>query len=585
MPKLRDLVSNFIINKTTLDRIKGEVKNETKKILSQEIKNQIPANISQKIQEEGYKADAIKKLNNESNDKNKAYQFNPFPFSTKNNSPLGNFKPGTGVSFNMLRQFSVQHWASRACIQKRQNQITGLKWDIVPAEEDVDAKGMESQIAEIKEFIKNIGGPNKKYRESLDIIIDDLMTLDGVALFKENSNAGDILWYDNIDAATIKLRVEMDGATPIPPDNAYEQWINGKRIVGLTTDEMIYERMNARANTPYGLSPLESLILTVQSALKSELANLAILTEGNIPEGFLQAPPEWTPDQIKEFQEHFDAIVSGNAKFQSRVRMIPGGSKGGGYIATKKPEDMRNSQFEEWLTIKTCALFGVPPKSIGITFDINKASAEDQSMMARQESIKPLANFIQDLFTRIIQEDLGQEDLAFKFLNLEAKDEMEQANIDKIYLDTGVTNINEVRQRDGKEPLSEEELNNRANPKEPVKETPKKENNPKPKEDTTKKSDSAYQELKRYEKKALNDLRANRDFRKFFSDIIDTTIIASIETELTDCKTSSEIKEVFNKYIGKEQDNFLKAAVNLADSLTEILNEKDGENIKIKGDS
>ncbi|MHA1279972.1 MAG: phage portal protein [Candidatus Helarchaeota archaeon] len=593
MPILKSLISRLVLSDDTFNKIEGRLNEQAKKTIQQsvkkEVKNEFSANVGEKISQflpdELAKKDAINKLNAV---EGKAQAFATSYFNTQGNTPLGATKPGTGIPFRLLREFSVMHWTSRACIGKRQNQISGLQWDIVAEDEDIDISGMTKDILAVKDFMKHIGGPGRKFREFLDIVIDDVLTLDALALYKVKSNIGDPLWYQTVDGATIKLRMNQDGSNPMPPDIAYEQWIRGKKTGEFTSDDMIYERMNARANTPYGLSPLESLIVTVQAALKSELSNLAILTEGNIPEGFIQAPPEWGPDEIKHFQEWFDGILAGSAKFQNRVRFIPGG-KGSGYVPTKKPEDMRNAEFEEWLTIKTCALFGVTPQSIGVTFNVNKATAEDQSMLARNESVKPLAFFLQDLFTEIIQEGLQRPALAFKFLNLDTKDEKTQAEVDKIYLNSGVTDINEVRSRLGKEPLSDKPLHFIMTGTGPilvddlgktqavpvatdVKEKPKP-------EEKEKEPEKPINELKRYQKKALNDLRKGRQFRKFYSDVVDPSTITSIEDEIKDCKEASEVKDVFSKYIGKEQDAFIDSAANLANELTAILKD-DGHNKK-----
>ena len=45
----------------------------------------------------------------------------------------------------------------------------------------------------------------------------------------------------------------------------------------MTNDELIYRIMNPRTYTPHGLSPVESLILTITTALKLATYNLSYL--------------------------------------------------------------------------------------------------------------------------------------------------------------------------------------------------------------------------------------------------------------------------------------------------------------------
>lgn len=498
-----------------------------------------------------------------------------------------NSKPGTGVSFGLLRELSTFYWCARACINKRQEQIHNLAWSITS--EDEDEKPSPEDLQTIQAFFRQIAGPNKSFRQFVDMVVDDLLTLDGSAIYK--ARAGQqlkFLWP--IDAATVRIRVDQAGMLPQPPDNAYEQWIRGKLVAEMTTDELDYLMMNARTNTPYGLSPLESLVLIVNAALKSEVSNLAMLSEGNVPEGLISVPPDWSTDQIKQFQEYWDGILAGDLSQQRRVKFIPGG-QGTQYIATKKPADMEFGEMEKWLAVKTCAMFGVSPQSIGMTFDINKATASEQATLAKNESIRPLANLLQDFFNHIIQDELGFPGLKFSFLNIDVRDEQADSEVNKNYISSAVLSINEVRQSIGKDPIEGGDeyifmtaagpvpLSSVLTPQEQPVETPeappKTPEKPQPPEEPAAKAEtpqkSPTDDLKRWRKAALHDLAENRPFRAFQSEDIDHATSQAIAAELKECSSTKDVRAVFRKFIHREDDKVLDAAGALLAELETIL--------------
>ncbi len=374
------------------------------------------------------------------------------PFS--NAYPSGRTKPGStnGIDFATLRRFSVQYDVARAAINRRKRQLNALEWDIVAAESD-DETDYSAQIKPLKKDFKSIGGYKVRFREFIDTLVDDLLVLDAMVLYKRPNMGGGLYALEPVDAATIVLELDDNGGTPMPPDIAYRQIIHGKEVATFTADEMYYEMMNSRTYTPYGLAPLESLVLGVSAALKSDIYNVHLLTEGNIPEGFFGVPEAWTPDQIKEFQALWDAALSGDTRAMSKLKFVPSGKGATGYTPAVKPEDMRYKELQEWLMKKTCMLFEIQPNELGFTESVNKSTGEVQQDIGFNSGLLPLAHFFEEIFTDVIQNDMGFENLAFKYTGLDQVDERAEAEKNEILIRSGQTTVDEVRQKQGKDPL------------------------------------------------------------------------------------------------------------------------------------
>ncbi len=516
-------------------------------------------------------------------------------------------KPGSGIDFKTLRRFSVQYDVARAAINRRKRQLNSLEWDIVAAEQD-DKSDYSSIIKPLKKEFKAIGGYRVRFREMIDTMVDDLLVLDAVSIYKRPNLGGGLNSLQVVDAATIVLKIDEDGGTPMPPDPAYEQVIRGQKVAEFTADEMYYEMLNPRSYTPYGLSPIESLVLGVSAALKSELYNLHMLTEGNIPEGFFGVPDDWTPDQIKEFQTLWDASLAGDTRATSKLKFVPKGS----YQPTVKPEDMRYEKFQEWLMKKTAMLFEIQPQELGFTDTVNKSTGEVQQDIGLQSGLKPLAAFFEEIFTDVIQVDMGFPDLKFKYTGLDQTDEKADAEIAEIKIRSGQTTVDEVRQDRGQKPLGVDKpfvlgsptfidadsmatrtaaaqalIDMGANGAKPDQGGDNTDNQDQPADgsgDSADNPDAAkyaktpedthiqlVTELRAFRKYAINRVKTGKSLRKFNSEVLPANVVDEMNARLQKAKDAEAVRGIFSEYMRDYQVQFLADTINLKRSLTRII--------------
>lgn len=509
-------------------------------------------------------------------------------------------KPLSDLSFSMLRRMVNVYPIARACVNRRIRQITQLGWDISTVDEIENEKGYEKQIQLVKDLLKQPMGHKTRMRELLTLMVDDTLTIDATCFELQKTRGGEYLSLIPVDPTTIVLRVTEQGGTPVPPDFAYEQIIGGQKINSFTTDEMIYEVMNPRSYTPYGLAPMESLILQVESALMGALYNLSYFKESNVPEGFITLPEDVVAnrDAVEDWQNWFDVLMAGNPKFQHRLKILPGG---GVYTPAKKPEDMAFERFEIWLLQQTCAVFDVQPQDIGITLHVNKASAESQEQVGDERGLYPLANFIKEIFDDLIQVELGFTDLQWTWRNLNPVDRKEEADIAKTEIEMGAVSVDEYRIAQGKDPIGMKHYVNtpsgpifvddlisgkvgpaasQASANEQNKNKDEKVNTAPVKEKTKEKFETVdfskedlehekneIDDLRRWKKAIYQDLEKGRDLRLHFpSDYIRPGIHKEIEERLSDVTSKAQAKVLFDEYIDPE----IKASMTLLKFAKEI---------------
>jgi len=382
-------------------------------------------------------------------EKLKAFNVNPNAFNSVARSNVKD-KPEQYINPLLLRNFSVDYPIARACIDYVKNVITRQDWDIVKENEEEELSNDDEIRIKLQEFFKRPYGFDSSMRIFLENIIEDYLVMGSVSIEKVRTRGGSVFNLMPVDVSTIKVRINDNGRIPNPPEIAYEQWVMGFKVAELTKDDLIFRVKNARPNTIFGLSPLESLIIQVQSALAGSLYNYKFFTDSNLVEGFVEVPEDWNKDQIQEFQAYFDSMISGDPRFQRRLKMMPGGMK---YTPTKKPEEMQFERFELWLLQQTCAVFGVTPQTLGFTNQINKATAEVQYEVTQDRVGKGLQQFIEELFTDIIQNSMGYKDYRFSFVKVMETDELEEAQIEDIKIKNGTLSVDEIRRANGLEEI------------------------------------------------------------------------------------------------------------------------------------
>lgn len=540
-------------------------------------------------------------------------------------------KPGSrGVSFNVLRNLANYYPIARACVNYLKTQMAQLDWDIsvLSEEQEEGSKKLSDKdkatTKELKNFFKYpTGDKTVTFRRFMATCLEDVLVIDALALYRRKKKIGNTFGYLPIDGATIKLRVNDDGTVPEPPETAYIQVINGKQVAELTTEDMIYGVMNPRTITPYGMAPLETLVVTVSTALRLQSYNLSYLTEGNVPEGFVELPKDVasSPQQLEKWQKTWDAMMAGDPRAMSRLRFLPEGMK---YTPTKKAEDMSFERFERWLLQNTCAGFGVPPQNIGFTYEVNKATGEVQWQVGREKGLTPLATFMKEIYDQIIQDDMGYENFEFVWTNLNPTNAKEEADVFSELVDKGAVSVDEWRAGEGLAPIGlghyiktssgivlvknflanggdtsqnaqtggqgnqvpADQLTE-VNPKDLPKEiTGGAKQNQTPKEQTNasvggqqvptgklmkfSNNELASDDLKKWKRVAIHDLERGKPMRDFKTDSVDDRVKSLIKEGLKKVSTTKEITELFDPFLSPES-RIISAVLDLYDDLGEVL--------------
>jgi hypothetical protein len=338
------------------------------------------------------------------------------------------------LSFADLRALAEALPLLRAVIETRKDQISALNWNVRPR---FRGTASDERCAAARAFLSR---PNRRHDFAtwLRMLIEDMLVIDAACIYPRYSRSGALYSLDVIDGATIKPLIGEDGRAPAPPDPAYQQVLHGVPATDFADDELFYLPRNVRSHRLYGFSPVEQIALTVNIALRREQATLDYYNTGSVPDSFATLPKEWTVDQIRQFQDYFDALMSGNSARRRMVKFMPAEFK---LTETRQPP--LKDQYDEWLARVICYAFSVPASPF-IT-QVNRATSQTMRTQAAQEGLVPLKGWVKMVLDRVIGDCLKQPDLEFAWVGDDAVDPMEQAQTIAILVNAGVKTRDEAR--------------------------------------------------------------------------------------------------------------------------------------------
>ena len=251
-----------------------------------------------------------------------------------------------------------------------------------------------------------------------------------------------------VDGATIQLNAKWDGSGNSPRYAQNTNQVGPGAQIPLYDNELMYLRVNPRSHTPFGLGPLEVAFETVNSFLAAH--RYAGKLASNSVAQYALWLNETTPDHHNRLLRWWQDEIEGTG----RVPLLS---------CEQKPEVLKFSggtdaelrlQWQEFLIRMIANAFGLPPMMLGLERDVNRNTAGEMADEAFRTTIAPMARMLAEHFTRdLFTKRLGWREFEFVFNELDARDEMEEVQIQTALLQAGVLTVDEVRAQRGLRPL------------------------------------------------------------------------------------------------------------------------------------
>lgn len=361
-----------------------------------------------------------------------------------------------------LRFFGRTPIAHRA-INAIKMPLSMLKWEIVPIE-GVDANSeIERQIDLVTRCFMQ---PNRddNFLTFTQQVVEDILT--GAGAIEINSKGGDPerpVWLWPVDGLSIHIFPGWAGGRN---EARYLQTVGyGSYSVGagqgvqLRDDELIYIRPNPTTAMPFGYGPLEIAFNSIARQLATgqfagKLASNArpsvMLDLGDVEQNYLNSFRKYWTNEI-EGEGKMPITASGIAPGQTE------GKSRGATVLRLFPEgdNALFLKYQEFLRTEIAAAFDISNQNLNMERDVNRNTAEVMENKDWDNAIKPMAALLKSHFDDgVIRKGFGFSQIEFRFEGLDREDELQTANIHKLYYDMNVLTANQIRDKLG-EPQEE----------------------------------------------------------------------------------------------------------------------------------
>jgi len=299
--------------------------------------------------------------------------------------------------------------------------------------------------------------PNDTLEEVLSEICIDLHIYGDAYLEIVRDKQGNPIALYNIYAPSLRVLVNKHGTILGYIQKPMGILNRGSDTVSFEAKEFAHFRLPNPGNEVYGLSPIESLDIVIETDLYAQDYNRNFFKNHAVPRLHVDLS-NCTLPQLKRIREYFNSYFKGSKNAHKTIV-----TEGGAKITAigVKPNDMEFLNQRKFSRDEICSVFGVPPMKLGIFEDVNRASSGEADKSFKSEKIIPLQRMLaKKLNSTIIKEfnKIGDK-VKFEFVEVDLRDEKEQAQIDKLNIESGVLTVDEIRKKKGLPPRSKEEVN------------------------------------------------------------------------------------------------------------------------------
>lgn len=313
-----------------------------------------------------------------------------------------------------LRTFADSGEWLRAAINIRRDQVAHAELAVLPEDED---EPYNKQIQE--QALMILDQPNElkqNWGELIASVAEDVLVLDRGVMSKSMTLASrqpTALYVE--DGATIAIYPVWSG-DPAQPRYLFSEPGTDRRVP-LRNDEAVVMMANP-ASYRLGLSPVQVLWETLKADLKA--TQLAMqLVEQKPPPHMVQIPG-YSQAQLEQLAESYLTGFAG----RKELFFIGGQESAQVFPLVFSAKDNQFLEWQTWLARKICALMRISPQQVGITFDINKATAGAQQDIFEDTGLIPLLLLIELYLNREFLADFaprrpdGRTDMAALNLRL-----------------------------------------------------------------------------------------------------------------------------------------------------------------------
>lgn len=208
-------------------------------------------------------------------------------------------------------------------------------------------------------------------------------------------------------------------------------------------DEIVYFSQTPRSMSPYGWSAVQSTLETIKTLEYSTKHNMNMLINGAVPSGIVSVE-DMDTDELKKMATQWENELKGQSHktiFMNKKTAYQS------FAFNNRDMQYTEGQKEAWKQV--IAAFNLTPADLGMTEDLNRATAGNQTELSRRKAIRPIIKKIEYKLNKEILPELGTEKVQFSYIVDDPTEERMTAELNQLYLNMGVKSVEMVQNEMG----------------------------------------------------------------------------------------------------------------------------------------
>ncbi|MEA3401158.1 MAG: phage portal protein [Armatimonadota bacterium] len=360
-------------------------------------------------------------------------------------------------SLTALAELYEMNSTHKACVDAKTTNIVGLGYRFVA----VRSGASEEERGRLEHLFGSCN-PQMTFTEVMRAVWTDVETVGNGYLEITRNSEGEIDGFYHVPATTVRVRSDRSGFVQIRDGRKQRFRALGSepRIddeTGQAENEILHVRKYTPQSTYYGIPDILPAVSAVAGDRAAAEYNVSFFEHNAVPRMavIVEGGPA-SKELLQQVRRFMETEIKGQAH-KTLILEVPGGDTkvrlerlgqvdgdDAGFL------DYRRANRDEILMVHR-----VPPSKITIVENANLANSRDQDKTFREQVVRPEQRRVEFQMNRMIREQMGIEDWEFRFREMDLSEELQQAEIAKIYVDIGVWTADEVRARQGLQPLAE----------------------------------------------------------------------------------------------------------------------------------
>ncbi|MDO4873733.1 MAG: phage portal protein [Candidatus Gracilibacteria bacterium] len=277
----------------------------------------------------------------------------------------------------------------------------------------------------------------KNFRSIKSSMIRDLWVSGNAFLLPIKNPYGDIIDWQTLDPRTITIFLDKYGEV-----TRYTQRV-GANFEHFEPNEIFHlVEMSDPDNEHLGLSRIETLVYDVMGDNEAMKSNYFFFKNNAVPNTIVILEDGIDDEQYEKAIASMKAQFSGGAnrhKVSTNIGIKDIRTIGQTY------KDMEFTLLRQFTTDKVCSAMSVPKTVLGYHDSVNYSTSDNLYRTFIEETVRPLEDLIGDFISKILQENFGDPNIRFVFVD--DRDFDRTAKIDEYIkmLNNGLITIDEVR--------------------------------------------------------------------------------------------------------------------------------------------